>query len=228
MTALATRIAGGAPAEARRRTLSGWSSAPRPPAAAALSNDDNAALVTRYLAGETRAFDELVRRYHGRLCNFIFRMIGDRERAEDLVQEAFVRVHRHLHRFDTTKKFSTWVYTICSNLAKNELRNRSRSPLIFYQSARAAAAEEDTRPLQFEDVSSRPDDMFANRHLRELVEQTVAKLSGHHREVFILRELEGKSYEEIAEITHCNLGTVKSRLNRARHSFAEMIAPFID
>jgi RNA polymerase sigma-70 factor (ECF subfamily) len=213
---------------APRRTLSGWSAKPRTGAAATLSNDDNTALVTRYLAGETRAFDELVRRYHSRLNNFIYRMIGDRERAEDLVQEAFVRVHRHLHRFDTTKKFSTWIYTICSNLAKNELRNRSRSPLVFYQSARTASAEEDSRPLQFEDSSSRPDDMFANRHLRELVEQTVAKLSGHHREVFVLRELEGKSYEEIADITHCNLGTVKSRLNRARHSFAEMIAPFID
>ncbi len=226
MTAIAHSSPQAPTNSAPRKTLAGWS---RPRSVAQpLSNDDNAALVTRYLAGESRAFDELVRRYHNRLLNFIYRMIGDRERAEDLVQEAFVRVHRHLHRFDTTKKFSTWIYTIASNLAKNELRNRSRSPLVFYQSMRPKSAEEDTRPLQFEDSSARPDDMFANRHLRELVEQTVAKLSGHHREVFVLRELEGKSYEEIAEITHCNLGTVKSRLNRARHSFAEMIAPYMD
>jgi RNA polymerase sigma-70 factor (ECF subfamily) len=226
MTAIA-HSSFGSTSDAPRKTLAGWSR-PRSTSAPTLSNDDNAALVTRYLAGETRAFDELVRRYHNRLLNFIYRMIGDRERAEDLVQEAFVRVHRHLHRFDTTKKFSTWIYTIASNLAKNELRNRSRSPLVFYQSMRPKSAEEDTRPLQFEDSSARPDDMFANRHLRELVEQTVAKLSGHHREVFVLRELEGKSYEEIADITRCNLGTVKSRLNRARHSFAEMIAPYMD
>jgi RNA polymerase sigma-70 factor (ECF subfamily) len=196
-------------------------------APAPISNDDNSALVARYLEGDSRAFGELVRRYQSRLQNFIHRMIGDRERAEDLVQEAFIRVHRHLHRFDQSKKFSTWIYTIASNLAKNELRNRSRSPLVLYQSMKPKG-EEDTRPLQFEDSASRPDDMFTNRHLKELVDQTVARLSGHHRQVFVLREIEGRSYEEIAEITHCNLGTVKSRLNRARHSFAEMIAPFLD
>jgi DNA-directed RNA polymerase specialized sigma24 family protein len=97
---------------------------------------DNSELVAAHLAGDSLAFQELVSRYRGRLLNFVDRMIGDRERAEDLVQEAFIRVYRHLHRFDTTKKFSTWIYTIASNLAKNELRNRSRSPLVLYQSLR--------------------------------------------------------------------------------------------
>ncbi|MFZ5623983.1 MAG: sigma-70 family RNA polymerase sigma factor [Gemmatimonadota bacterium] len=187
-----------------------------------------AALVADYLAGNPRAFVEIVRRYQGRLLGFICRMIGDRERAEDLVQEAFIRVHRHLHRFDPNRKFSTWIYTIASNLAKNELRNRSRSPLFLYQSARAPQAEEDRRPLEFEDSSTRPDEMFRQRHLRELVEQTVAQLSEHHREVFVLRELEGKSYETIAELTACSLGTVKSRLNRARTCFAALIAPSLE
>ena len=188
---------------------------------------DNAQLVAAHLAGDGRAFQELVGRYRGRLLNFVNRMIGDRERAEDLVQEAFIRVYRHLHRFDTTKKFSTWVYTIASNLAKNELRNRSRSPLVLYQSLRPRG-EEDQRPLQFEDARSRPDDMFAGRHLRELVDAAVATLAAHHREVFVMRELEGRSYEEIAQLTRCNLGTVKSRLNRARRAFAERIAPYLD
>jgi len=188
---------------------------------------DNAQLVAAHLAGDGRAFQELVGRYRGRLLNFVNRMIGDRERAEDLVQEAFIRVYRHLHRFDTTKKFSTWVYTIASNLAKNELRNRSRSPLVLYQSLRPRG-EEDQRPLQFEDARSRPDDMFAGRHLRELVDAAVATLAPHHREVFVMRELEGRSYEEIAQLTRCNLGTVKSRLNRARRAFAERIAPYLD
>ena len=114
----------------------------------------------RHLAGDARAFQELVARYHGRLITFVNRMIGDRERAEDLVQEAFIRVDRHLHRFDPTRKFSTWIYTIASNLAKNELRNRGRSPLVYYQSLRPSG-EEDQRPLQFEDSTSRPDDMYA-------------------------------------------------------------------
>jgi RNA polymerase sigma-70 factor (ECF subfamily) len=200
-----------------------WVSSP----ASEKHNLETADLVVRHLDGDPRAFGEIVKRYQTRLLNFIYRMIGDRERAEDLVQEAFIRVYRHLHRFDRSKKFSTWVYTIASNLAKNELRNRSRSPLVFYQSNRAKQ-DEDTRPLQFEDSRSRPDDMFQNRHLKALVDDAVAQLSPHHRQVFVLRELEGKSYEEIAEVTHCNLGTVKSRLNRARASFAEMIAPYLD
>ncbi|HVZ77232.1 MAG TPA: sigma-70 family RNA polymerase sigma factor [Gemmatimonadaceae bacterium] len=188
---------------------------------------DDATVVASFLGGEERAFQELLERYQTRLLNFIYRTIGDRDRAEDLVQEVFIRVYRHIHRFDTTKKFSTWVYTIASNLAKNELRNRSRNPLVLFQ-AITASREEDDRPLQFEDTSSRPDDLFRKRHLRELVEQTVEQLPEHHRQVFVLRELEGKSYEEIADITSCNLGTVKSRLNRARNAFAAIIEPWVD
>ncbi len=188
---------------------------------------DDTAVVSAFLDGEERAFQELVDRYQTRLLNFIYRTIGDREKAEDLVQEVFIRVYRHLHRFDRSKKFSTWIYTIASNLAKNELRNRSRNPLVLFQTIRKNWQDED-RPLQFEDHSMRPDDLYRKRHLRELVETSVSQLPEHHREVFVLRELEGKSYEEIAEITSTNLGTVKSRLNRARTSFAEIIAPTLD
>ena len=188
---------------------------------------DDSTVVASFLNGEERAFTELVERYQNRLLNFIYRTIGDRDRAEDLVQEVFIRVYRHLHRFDRSKKFSTWVYTIASNLAKNELRNRSRNPLVLFQTMQGSA-DDDDRPLQFEDTTSRPDDMYRKRHLRELVEDTVAKLPEHHRQVFVLRELEGKSYEEIAEITDCNLGTVKSRLNRARSAFAAIIEPQVD
>src|SRR5918994_3011429 len=188
---------------------------------------DDADVVAAFLGGEERAFQELVERYQTRLLNFIYRTIGDRDRAEDLVQEVFIRVYRHLHRFDRSKKFSTWAYTIASNLAKNELRNRSRNPLVLFQTMKGNWEDED-RPLQFEDATSRPDDLYRKRHLRELVDEATAKLPEHHRQVFVLRELEGKSYEEIAEITDCNLGTVKSRLNRARNSFAAIIEPHID
>jgi RNA polymerase sigma-70 factor (ECF subfamily) len=188
---------------------------------------DDSAVVQAFLDGDARAFTELVVRYQSRLLNFIYRTIGDRERAEDLVQEVFVRVYRHLHRFDQSRKFSTWIYTIASNLAKNELRNRSRNPLVLFQTIKKQW-EADHRPLQFEDSSARPDDLYRKRHLRELVEWSVAQLPEHHRVVFVLRELEGKTYEEIAEITGCNLGTVKSRLNRARNNFAAIIAPLLD
>jgi RNA polymerase sigma-70 factor, ECF subfamily len=200
---------------------------PAPPAPVVAAPTEVNTLIEAHLRGDPRAFGQIVVRYQVRLLNFVYRMIGDRERAEDLVQEAFLRVHRHLDRFDRSRKFSTWVYTIASNLAKNELRNRGRSPLVTFDQARPRD-EEDNRPVDFEDKENRPDDLFEQRTLKALVDETVAKLSSHHREVFVLRELEGKSYEEIAEIMHCNLGTVKSRLNRARQSFAELIQPHLD
>ncbi len=198
--------------------------APKVRSLAELREVDDTKLVNAYLLGESRSFDVLVERYQARLLNFVYRIVGDRERSEDLVQEVFIRVHRHLARFDRSKKFSTWIYTIASNLAKNELRNRSRNPLVLFTSI-TQGWEDEERPLEFEDPSSRPDDLFQKRHVKEMVEESVAKLPQHHKEVFVLREIEGRSYEEIAEITHCNLGTVKSRLNRARSSFAEIIEP---
>jgi RNA polymerase sigma-70 factor (ECF subfamily) len=183
-------------------------------------------LVARFLDGNGLAFPELVRRYQSRLLNFIYRTIGDRDRAEDLVQETFIRVYRHLHRFDQTKKFSTWIYTIASNLAKNELRNRSRNPLVLFQTIKKNW-DADHRPLQWEDPHYRPDDLFRKRHLRDMVEKAVEQLPEHHRAVFVLREMEGKTYEEISEITGVNLGTVKSRLNRARNNFAQIVAPML-
>src|SRR3990170_1843713 len=133
---------------------------------------DDSAVVAAFLAGEERAFQELVERYQTRLLNFVFRTIGDRDRAEDLVQEVFIRVYRHLHRFDRSKKFSTWVYTIAGNLAKNELRNRSRNPLVLFQTIKKNW-ESDHRPLEWEDNTYRPDDLFRKRHLKSMVEDAV-------------------------------------------------------
>ncbi|MFP3948760.1 MAG: sigma-70 family RNA polymerase sigma factor [Longimicrobiales bacterium] len=177
--------------------------------------------------GEPRAFNELVARYDDRLVNFVYRMVGDRHRAQDLVQETFVRVYKHLERFDQSRKFSTWIYTIAGNLAKNELRNRSRNPLVFFQTLKKNW-DADHRPLEWEDLKHKPDDLFRKRHLKAAVKEAVEQLPEHHRIVFVLRELEGKSYDEISEITGCNLGTVKSRLNRARNNFANLVAPLID
>ncbi len=192
-----------------------------------LSELSDSQIVHAFLEGDERAFGDLVKRYDNRLVNFVYRTIGDRERAQDLVQETFVRVYRHAARFDQTKKFSTWVYTIASNLAKNELRNRSRNPLVLFQSIKQNW-DADHRPLEWEDTHYKPDDLYRKRFLREKVEAAVKELPEHHRIVFVLRELEGKTYEEIADITGCNLGTVKSRLNRARNNFAQVIAPMIE
>ena len=211
---------------ARSSAVDGAFGASPQPQRDALTELDDSGLVAAFLAGEKRAFNLLVDRYQSRLLNFVYRTTGDRERAEDLVQETFIRVYRHLHRFDQSKKFSTWIYTIASNLAKNELRNRSRNPLVLFQAIKKNW-DADQKPLEWEDNTFRPDDLFRKRHLRQMVESAVEELPEHHRVVFVLRELEGKTYEEIAEITSCNLGTVKSRLNRARNNFAQIIAPLL-
>lgn len=192
-----------------------------------LATLDDSQVVQCFLDGEDSAFAELVSRYERRLQAFVHRAVGDRERAEDLVQETFVRVYRHLHRFDQARKFSTWIYTIAGNLAKNELRNRARNPLVLFQ-AITKNWDADYRPLEWEDPKTRPDDLYRRRFLREKVNEAVGELPDHHRTVFVLRELHGKTYEEIADITGCNLGTVKSRLNRARNNFARIIAPMVD
>ena len=86
-------------------------------------------VIEAHLAGDPRAFGRIVARYQNRLINFVYRMVGDRDRAEELVQDTFLRVHRHLHRFDRERNFSTWIYTIAANLARNELRRRSACPI---------------------------------------------------------------------------------------------------
>ena len=182
-----------------------------------------ATVIEAHLAGDPRAFDRIVARYQTRLINYVYRMVGDRERAEELVQDTFLRVHRHLHRFDRERNFSTWIYTIAANLARNELRHRSASPFINTPIPTPTDPWFTPSLREPEDAVHRPDLEFDREEMASTVRETVKRLSRDHREVFVLRELEGKSYGEIAEIVNASLGTVKSRLNRARHHFAELI-----
>ena len=186
---------------------------------------DDSSVVALYLEGDDRAFEELVERYRSRLLAFIRRTTGDAEKAEDLVQEAFIRVFRHIHHFDQAKKFSTWIYTIASNLAKNELRNRSHDPLMLFP-IKDNRRESNSYPIQLVvHPTYDPDKLFRERRLLQMVDEAIAKMDEHHRVPFVLRDREGKTYEEIAEILGCPLGTLKSRLNRARNNFAHLIKP---
>ena len=183
-------------------------------------------LVSEHLDGRAKAFSELFRRYRYRLYRFIRKKTGDADRAQDLVQETFIRVVRHLHRFHTDRRFSTWIFTIAGNLTKNEFRNRSRSPLVLFQ-ALEAGRDPDERPLEFSDGRMRPDDLYRKRELRHLVEEAIEGLTPRHRLIFRLREMEGRSYREISQITGVTLGTVKSRMHRAREAFRNQIEPSI-
>ncbi|MCE5271275.1 sigma-70 family RNA polymerase sigma factor [bacterium] len=203
-------------------TTNGDESVKRGPTRAALSDEE---LVREFIDGDERAFRELMDRYSRRMVNYIYRIIGDRDRAEDLLQDTFIRVYRNIHRFDQSRKFSTWLYTIATNLAKNELRNAGRSPLMYFQNFFFRKDE----PQMFEaaDKAGRPDDELYQKQLGDIVSRAVEKMPNRHRLVFSLRETQGKSYEEIAEILGCNIGTVKSRLNRARAKFAQIVEPFL-
>ncbi len=201
-------------------------SAPRNPTASA-ARVDGGELVRAHLRGDRTAFPRLDRLYRTRLLNFITRMVHDRERAEELVQETLLRVHRHGERYDPERSFSTWIYTIAGNLARNDLRRRRRSPFVSYRVHTPQGDPLDWVDLA-EDPAPRPDETAASRSMIELAERVLEEMSPLHREVFRLRELEDRPYEEIAEIVGVDLGTVKSRLNRALKAFARRIAPYLD
>lgn len=184
-------------------------------------------LAVRHLDEDGLAFQVLMDRYHGPLLGWLTKRIGSRTEAEDLVQRTFMRVYQHLHRFDPDRKFSTWLYTIAGNLAKNVYRSRSRDPIVLFQTLKEDDERSDQR-LQWADETYLPDQMAERRDLREAVERATEELPEHHRKVFELREREGRTYEEISEITGLKLGTVKSRLSRARSRFAELVAGRLD
>lgn len=179
-------------------------------------------LALRHLDEDGLAFQVLMARYRDSLLGWLTKRVGNRTEAEDLVQQTFMRVYQHLHRFDPERTFSTWLYTIAGNLAKNVYRNRSRDPIVLFQRL-TAEDDENSRPFQWADESYLPDEMAERRDLRDAVERAVEALPEHYRKVFELREREDRSYEEISEITGLKLGTVKSRLSRARSRFAELV-----
>jgi len=180
-------------------------------------------LVTAHLNGRIGAFRELHDRFHGRLRNFIRGKTGRSERVQDLLQDTWLRVARHLRRFDPAKRFSTWVFTIAANLCKNELRNRSRSRMIPFGEVEARRRVRDLGPFEIEDTRRAPDRLYQEREARNLVEQTLKTLSPDHEKVFRLREIRGKSYKAVADQLGVHLGTVKSRLHRARKDFEKKL-----
>jgi RNA polymerase sigma-70 factor (ECF subfamily) len=175
--------------------------------------------------GERGAFRELVERYRSPVLVFVRRMVGDNDRAEDIVQETFVRVLQHLHRYRAEGRFRSWLYTIASNTAKNELRRRSRSLLVFQHMLPQVSDDGPGVDLQ---QSSRPAErLIWHRYLRETVHEALRHLPADQRNVLVLRELEGLSYREISCVLGLKAGTVKSRLSRARNRFVQVVCPLL-
>ncbi len=169
-------------------------------------------LIAQAKLGDMDAFAELVARYQRPVIHFCQRMVGSRQDAEDIAQDSFVRVYRYLDRLEPAAKFSTLLFGIARNLALNFIRDSGRRGRTVTHSL----TNDDQREQLIEDEHLRPDRAVRLKEIDEMIEAGLALLSPKHREVLILRELQGMDYSSIAEVVKCRKGTVKSRIARAR------------
>lgn len=181
-------------------------------------------LIVQVQNGSRKAYDELVSRYKGRLFSFILRMVKDPTLAEDLTQETLIRVYIHAAKYREIAKFSTWVFTIATNLVRNKMRQRSRRPRMLSLNP---APDEDDIPLDPADPHADPTMDIQRHELAEIINEATSKIPEKYRIPFLLREVDQLSYEEIQQVTGLKLGTVRSRINRARTRFRQLIKPML-
>jgi RNA polymerase sigma-70 factor (ECF subfamily) len=181
-------------------------------------------LFQRYQEGDEAAFRLIVERYEPSIKGFLHKRLKDEERVQDLTQDTFLRVHRARERYDASRKFSTWIYTIASNLLKNEYRNRSRRRETTFSDLRRDGSPQGTasRPIEFEADRPDPEHLAYQGELREAIRDAIERMDEHHRVPFVMREVEDRTYEEISDAIGVPVGTVKSRLFRARNAFQQL------
>ena len=176
------------------------------------------ALVRRAKAGDMGAFDDLVRTFQSPMYNLAYRMVGNREDADDVTQEIFVKMYRAIDKFRGDSKFSTWLYALATNMCRSKLRKIRRIgafEVVHLDETTDTDDGERARPEPV-DKADKPDKMLERRELRRMVESAMTALPDEFKAVIVLRDLQGLSYEEIADALRCSIGTVKSRLARAR------------
>jgi RNA polymerase sigma-70 factor (ECF subfamily) len=194
--------------------------------------DSDAMLVQRTLAGEQRAFDLLVLRYQRRVERLIGRMVRDVDLVQDIAQETFVRAYRALAQFRGDAQFYTWLYRIAVNTAKKQLLELKRDPLVFQSQLQSSDDDETSSPerelsAQVADAET-PDAVLASKEIAEAVNAVLEALPEELRMAITLREIDGMSYEEIAQALDCPIGTVRSRIFRAREAISSRIKPMLD
>ena len=168
-------------------------------------------LIARFQEGDEQAYTELVNRYRGKLMTFVYRFVNDMEQAEDIIQDTMLKLYTHKHYYRNIAKFSTWIYTIAGNLAKTELRKRKH-----HKVTNISQMGPEDRDYELPSVAPETDEVVQSEYIEKKIQAAIQNLPLHFRTVTILRDIQELSYEEISKIVEVPLGTVKSRINRAR------------
>ncbi len=165
------------------------------------------------------AYEILVKRFKDPLMNFVFRFLGDRDICTDIVQDTMIKFYLKKDSYQSIAKFSTWIYTIAGNLSKNELKRRNRRTILSISND-----DPDDYTLQIEDKKFVAPDRAADNSIKgEIIQKALLKVKPIYREVVILRDIEGMSYDEISDMTDLSIGTVKSRINRGRAHLQKLL-----
>lgn len=184
------------------------------------------ALIERCQRGDKQAFDALLARYETQVYNLAYRLMGNPDDARDLAQEAFLRMYKALPHFRGGSAFATWLYRIVTNLCLDEMKKRRRRPQLVDEPI--GEDDENAEPLveRIADEKASPDEVALSHERQRLVQAAISSLRRHHRAVLVLYDLQGCSYSEIADVLKVSVGTVKSRLNRARLALKEKLEPY--
>jgi RNA polymerase sigma-70 factor (ECF subfamily) len=190
--------------------------------------DSDAILVERTVAGDQKAFELLVIKYQRRIQRLIGRMVRDVDLVEDIAQETFIRAYRALAQFRGEAQFYTWLYRIAVNTAKKALMDLKRNPTISENSFKSDNDDE-TSPLENELTSNEtPDAVLASKEIAQIINAALEALPEDLRQAITLREIEGLSYEEISTAMSCPIGTVRSRIFRAREAISQKVKPLLE
>ncbi len=189
------------------------------------SEDLDQKLVQRVQQGEKSAFDLLVIKYQHRIVHLVNRYVKDPSEAQDVAQDTFIKAYRALGDFRGESAFYTWLYRIAINTAKNYLLSRSRRHIDYEVDVQDAEQVENTAQLKDMDT---PDNLLMNEQIIKVIKIAIEKLPEEMRIAITLREFEGMSYEEIAEAMDCPIGTVRSRIFRAREAIDEKLKPLLN
>jgi len=185
-------------------------------------------LVERSQRGDQTAFAELVRRYQRKAYSLAFGMVHNPDDARDVVQDAFVKVHRHLPSFKGDSSFYTWFYRIVVNVAIDHVRKHSRSPSVDYDDTVAHEADgPGDGELLPSTLGVNPATALGRKEIRAAIEKALGTLSANHRAVLLMRESEGMSYEEMAQAMECSKGTIMSRLFHARKNMQKVLTELL-